>query len=301
MTHWRTASIDLITRMIISEIDFHIEGHQLRRTIFDPPNGIKTRAACLFTHGQGDNSGRYKDVLHPFTEAGIRCISVDLLGHGMSSGRRGNCGNIKFVDQIIQNNLDLIGALPYGIAGHSMGGLLTLRHLSLALEGKLPKPAFCWVNSPLLNPAQNRSALFVKLALTLAKIAPNVSIKTGASAELCRTPDDSIIGDSKALSLMNSIHGHQKISIGWGAELINISRYIYSVLPEHNSDIPFLFSQGDSDLICPHSIAEGFYAQLNFSNKRLEIFTNMRHETFAEPNKEELFKALREWISQLDL
>ena len=85
--------------MIISEHHVQIEGHLLHRTIFDPSEGEPSMVG-LFSHGQGDFSKRYQDVLHPFTDRGIRCISMDLLGHGLSPGKRGHCGGADFIDEI---------------------------------------------------------------------------------------------------------------------------------------------------------------------------------------------------------
>ncbi len=279
--------------MKVSEKSVQIDGHTLHQTIFDPIES-RPKMVCIFTHGQGDFSQRYEDVLHPFTEKGIRCISVDLLGHGKSPGKRGHCGDVAFIDQLIQSNLDLTEGLPYGIAGHSMGGLLTLRHLTVALEGKYPKPEFCWINSPLLRPANGKADWFVKVAKFLSKRAPKVTIKTGATPELCQTRE---AGVKRRGDKLKGELGHQRVSLGWGVELMNISDYIYQQLPQYQSAIPFLFTQGDADLICPHSVAEDFFNQLKLTNKSYHLYKDMRHETFAEPNNEELFSTIADWLN----
>ena len=272
----------------------NIDGHQLHRIIMDPPENVETRMVCLFTHGQGDYSERYIDVLHPFTQRGIRCISTDLLGHGESSGKRGHCGDLEFTDLIIQDHLKLVDSLPYGIAAHSMGGLLTLRHLALALENKLPMPEFCWVNAPLIDPIQKRPAWFITLIKWFSKLVPKVTIKTGATSALCRHQDS----DSKPKKKDPKSLGHQRVSIGWGVALLEAANYIQSILSQTPSDIPFLLTQGDEDYICPHRIAEEFFETLTLSQKKFILFPGMRHETFAEPNNHELFEALDQWLDQ---
>ncbi len=281
--------------MKISEHTVQIEEHLLHRTIFDPSD-TEPKMACLFSHGQGDFSKRYADVLHPFTERGIRCISMDLLGHGMSSGKRGHGGSTKLIDRVIESNLALTNGLDYGIAGHSMGGLLSLRHLTLALEGKLPMPKFCWVNSPLLQPAHGKADWFIKMARYIAKRAPKFTIKTGATPALCQTV---VAGATKQVSKTTELRkqlGHQKISLGWGVELIAISEYIAQNLPDKNIEVPFLLTQGDTDFICPNINADTFFEGLSLPNKTYHLFKGMRHETFAEPNNDEVFKALSDWL-----
>ena len=277
-----------------------IDGHQLHRIIMDPPEGVPTRMLCLFTHGQGDYSDRYTEVLHPFTQRGIRCISTDLLGHGGSSGKRGHCGDLTFIDLIIKDHFKLVGSLPYGIAGHSMGGLLTLRHLALSLEEKLPTPQFCWVNAPLLNPVQSRPAWFITLVKWFATIAPKITIKTGATATLCRHPSDDQSNSRPKKKDPKSL-GHQRVSIGWGVELLKAVEHTQATLPSSSKQIPFLLTQGDEDYICPHHIAQQFFQSLSFPQKTFKLFHNMRHETFAEPNNHELFETLDQWLDQVVL
>ncbi|MGJ8657644.1 MAG: alpha/beta fold hydrolase [Akkermansiaceae bacterium] len=259
----------------------------------DPPNDVTVRGVCLFTHGQGDYSERYTQVLHPFTERGIRCIAFDLHGHGSSPGKRGHVGKVSFVDAVIDKGIEMAGDLPYGIAGHSMGGLLTLRHLTLALQGNLPLPQFCWVNSVLLSPTQNKANWFVASAKILAKIHPKLIVKTGATPELCQTPIEGSFMEKGP-----DHPGHQNISIGWGVELIKTADFVHKNLPLMTSDIPFLYTQGGTDLICPDQIAEKFINSLKLTNKTYKLFPSMRHETFAEPDHQLLFDTIAHWLDE---
>ena len=277
--------------MEVTKQDINVHGHLLSCTLMNPDQGIETRAVCLFTHGQGDYSARYTEVLHPFTQRGIRCIAFDLRGHGQSPGKRGHVGKVNFIDAVIEKGIEMAGDLPYGIAGHSMGGLLTLRHLTLALQGKLPLPRFCWVNSVLLCPTHNKPDWFVKSAKILAKIHPRFIVKTGVTRELCQTPSED------GYTERGPDHpGHQDISIGWGVELIKAASFVQKTLPLITSDIPFLYTQGGTDLICPDQLAEKFIKSLKLTNKSYRLFPHMRHETFAEPDNQLIFNAIEEWL-----
>lgn len=279
--------------MIIRKQDIQVAGHLLHCIQMDPPDGVEPRAVCLFTHGQGDHSERYTEVLHPFTERGIRCIAFDLHGHGQSPGKRGHVGKVSFIDAVIEKGIEMARDLPYGIAGHSMGGLLTLRHLTLALQGNLPLPKFCWVNSVLLSPTHNKPGWFIRSAKILAKIHPSFMVKTGATPELCQTPSD-----GKFQERGPDHPGHQSISIGWGVELIKTADYVEKNLPLMTSGIPFLYTQGGTDLICPDQLAEKFINSLKLTNKTYKLFPNMRHETFAEPDHHLIFDTLDQWLDQ---
>ncbi len=277
--------------MKVTQKDIKVDGHILNCTIMEPPEGTKTKAVCLFTHGQGDYSARYTEVLHPFTQRGIKCIAFDLFGHGQSPGIRGHISNLNLIDAIIEKSIEMAADLPFGIAGHSMGGLLTLRHLTLALLGKTPPPTFCWVNSALLSLTQNKPDWFISTAKILSKIHPTLTIKTGATPELCQTPTDGQYIERKA-----NHPGHQNISIGWGVELIKTSQLVTQKLPTLISNIPFLFTQGGTDHICPDIIAQKFVNSLKLTNKTYKLFPHMRHETFAEPDHHLVFETISTWL-----
>lgn len=268
----------------------NIDGHRLHRIVVHPPAGIEERAACIFSHGQGDYSERYADVLAPFSERGIRCIATDLQGHGRSPGRRGQVGKLSLVDRVIESNLAACDGLATGIAGHSMGGLLTLRHLLRALDGELEEPKFCWVNAPLLDPADGRSRWFVEGARLLAQIAPNLTINTGVSPEMCRSNAE---GEP---SPTESELGHQRISLGWGVGLLEMAASVTGRLPTKTLIHPFLLTQGSADQVCPAKYAAALYDKLDWPNKQYTSFTGMRHETFEEANKQELFDTVAEWL-----
>lgn len=270
----------------------NIDGHLMHRTIMRPNPGTQERAACIFNHGQGDYGERYLDVLHPFTERGITCIITDQLGHGRSPGTRGHVGTADFTDKIIASNLTAADGLPTGIAGHSMGGLLTLRHLTLSLSGKLPMPEFCWVNAPLLHPGSTKKPWFVALVRQIAKIAPSPTIHTGVTADMCRKG----AAKNRKLPKDPAALGHQRVSLGWGTELLEIARFVHHHLPDSTAAIPFLLTQGEEDTVCPASFAQSFFEKLRLPNKSYREFPGMRHETFAEANRKRLFKTVAEWL-----
>lgn len=247
---------------------------------------------CLFTHGQGDYAERYAEVLHPFTERGIRCILTDLPGHGRSLGKRGHL-RLKDVDAIISYNLELAGDLPVGIAGHSMGGLLTLRHLALSLRGELPLPSFCWVNGPLLHPANGHPEWFVQIAHKIAKLLPTKTIGTKVTTEQCSRGD---ANDDRAPKL--SELGHHRVSLSWGSRLIEAAELVQTTLPSATFHNPFLLTQGLDDQICPPEFAHKLFQQLQWPKKEYIGLDAMRHETFAEPHRQILFDKLADWIDR---
>jgi alpha-beta hydrolase superfamily lysophospholipase len=145
----------------------------------------------------------------------------------------------------------------------------------------------------LLSPTQNKPDWFIKSAKLLAKFHPKFIVKTGATPELCQTPTD-----GNFIERPPDHPGHQDISIGWGVELIKTADFVGKNLPLMTSDIPFLYTQGGTDLICPDQIAERFINSLKLTNKTYKLFPGMRHETFAEPNNELIFDTINGWLDE---
>ncbi len=247
---------------------------------------------CIFTHGQGDYAERYVEVLHPFTQSGIRCILSDLPGHGRSGGKRGHL-RLRDIDALIQHNLALAGSLPVGIAGHSMGGLLTLRHLALSLKGELAQPAFCWVNGPLLKPANGHPDWFVGIAKKIGKLLPRTTIDTKVTAEQCNRGEP---GDDRVPKLGDL--AHQRVSLGWGSQLIEISEFVHETLTSHHYPNPFLLTQGLEDQICPPEFSRQLFQELEWPQKQWTGLEGMRHETFAEPHRQLLFDTVSDWVER---
>ncbi|MDB4541078.1 lysophospholipase [Akkermansiaceae bacterium] len=138
--------------MIVESQKITLAGHQLHRLILKP-EGL-SQGSLVFFHGQGDFIDRYPSILEIFVENGITCILTDLPGHGQSSAKRGHVPGFDFVDLLLEDSLENLTG-PFGIAGHSMGGMLAIR----ALLKNPDRFDYAWISSPLLAPARQGSPL----------------------------------------------------------------------------------------------------------------------------------------------
>jgi len=272
-----------------------IHGHHLNRLVMHPESDVPVRANAMFYHGQGDYAERYPNVLEPFTRRGIRCTVTDFLGHGRSPGRRGDCGDEKLLDSVIINTLESMDDLPYGIMGHSMGGLLACRHLVLAGKGLLPEPAFCWASSPLLHPGNGRSAAFRKGVGILAAIMPSLTISTGVTPEMCRLKNDEDEKKVIAEQPKNKLW-HRRTSIGWGLFLIKVSEMLQQEIGNISKHTKLLLTQGSDDPVCPVEFARDFFERLPNTYKNYREIEGMLHEPFAGIGRERLFDSLETWL-----
>ncbi len=288
-----------------------IEGYLLNRLVMHPSENVPVKAVALFYHGQGDYAERYLDVLGPFTEQGIRCVVTELPGHGLSPGRRGHCGEATLLDAVIHDTLLTQGVidgngeragvgLPYGVMGHSMGGLLAVRHLILSGTGELPLPGFAWLSSPLLRPSNARPPLFREIIRWLAPIIPSFTVSTGVTPAHCRVKSEQDEGGEPQgeVSAKHQLW-HNRISIGWGATLLDVEQLVEDSIDQIPPAIPLLYTQGAEDPICLVEVARVMFDRLPNKHKNYHEFEHLLHEPFRGDGSEELFDALEAWIESL--
>ncbi|MDG1356993.1 MAG: alpha/beta fold hydrolase [Akkermansiaceae bacterium] len=284
-----------------------IDGRVLHQLIIHPADDVDVRAQAIFYHGHGDYAERYLDVLHPFVDRGIRCIITDLPGHGHSPGIRGHCGDVKLLDAVIKNTLEYFkrsGNLPYGVMGHSMGGLLAARHLVLAGQGELPHPSFAWLSSPLVNPSRGRRSAFLRMARILAPVVPGFTFSTHVKPENFSAKTDVIIDDnltSDEECITKHRLWHNRVSLGWGTALLDFSNLIHKHVEDIPAETVLLCTQGKQDWVCPAKITKQFFDNLPSLAKHYEEIEELRHEPFSGEGSERLFHTLESWVDSLQL
>jgi len=104
--------------------------------IWEPQGATLKDSAILLLHGITAHSGPYGMITEPLAEKGFTIYGLDLRGHGLSDGKRGDSPNMgRFID-------DLCEALAFVkerhakvvLLGHSLGVLSSLIALNNCLE-----------------------------------------------------------------------------------------------------------------------------------------------------------------------
>jgi alpha-beta hydrolase superfamily lysophospholipase len=96
--------------------------------------GDAPRAVVLVSHGHGEHGGRYAELARHLAEHGMAVHAIDHRGHGRSDGPRGHVD--RFADYVRDLETwrravtaDVPPATPVFLLGHSLGGLIAIRHL----------------------------------------------------------------------------------------------------------------------------------------------------------------------------
>jgi alpha-beta hydrolase superfamily lysophospholipase len=136
----------------------------------------------LLVHGLGEHAGRYAELACELRNWGFAVRAYDQRGHGLSGGPRGGLTHDTALLDDLAEVIDATRASqrrlgqqgqPLILLGHSLGGLVASRFVSLQLR---PVDALV-MSSPALDPGL--SALQKILVATLPAVAPNLRVNNG--------------------------------------------------------------------------------------------------------------------------
>jgi alpha-beta hydrolase superfamily lysophospholipase len=136
------------------------------------------RAAVLVSHGLGEHGGRYADVARDLAAHGVSTFAVDHRGHGRSGGPRAYAERFeRLVDDFEAFRRAIVASLPDSLPvfllGHSLGGLIAIRHLQT-------HPDAGWrgavLSSPLLGVAVKAPWWKVAASGVLSRWLPSLAI-----------------------------------------------------------------------------------------------------------------------------
>ena len=180
-------------------------------------DALPPRAVVLIVHGLGEHAGRYDHVARQLLDWGFAVRAYDQRGHGESGGARGGLpseapaagrpgrgGGRHAPARAAPAACGRPAApLPLILLGHSMGGLVAARFVSLQLR---PVDGLV-LSSPALDPGLN--ALQKLLLATLPAIAPNLRVGNGLKPEFI-SHDPQVVSRYQADPLV-----HDRSRRGW--------------------------------------------------------------------------------------
>ena len=264
---------------------------------------LPPRAVVLLVHGLGEHAIRYDHVARRLLDWGFAVRAYDQRGHGESGGARGGLSSesllledlAEVVDDTRQRSLRLpradgaladADALPLILLGHSLGGLVAGRFVSLGLrtvEGLV-------MSSPALDPGLN--AIQKLLLATLPAIAPNLRVNNGVKPEFI-SHDPQVVRKYQADPLV-----HAKISA-------RLAKFIATAGPATVAaaatwTTPTLLMYAGADKLVNPAGSRAF-AEAAASNGGAQVvttrcFDGLYHEIFNELDAAPVFASLKAWL-----
>ncbi|MBI4731395.1 MAG: lysophospholipase [Chloroflexi bacterium] len=252
------------------------------------PDG-NMKAAVVLVHGLGEHCGRYAHVGATLAKNGYGLFGFDLRGHGKSGGPRGHSPSfeafMKDIDGMFEKVKEKFPGKPLFVYGHSLGGILVLNYI---LRRK-PELKGAVVTSPGMRTALEEQKAKVALAKLLGSLAPSASLPSGLDVDVL-SHDVEVVRAYKADPLV-----HDKVSFGMGKNLLQAIQWAFDHASEFS--VPLLLMHGTEDQIAyPRGSQE--FASLVKGDCTLKLWEGMYHETHNEPEKEQVFTYLLEWLAK---
>ena len=271
---------------------------------------VRPHGSVLIVHGLGEHSGRYAHVAAQLNGAGWNVVGYDQRGHGASEGARG-C--LVAADDLLLDLSRVIDAVraaydgPLVLIGHSMGGLVAARFVAegVAIDergsagpgapgAESAAPAL-WhrkvdalvLSSPALDigmrPVQRL------LLMLLGPLTPNLAVGNGLKpAWISRAPAvvAAYIGDPLV---------HDRIAPRLARFMVDSGPFVLARAPRWT--VPTLLLYAGSDRCVVPGGSAAFAAAAPKDVVRVRRFEPLFHEIFNEPEQEEVFAALRDWLA----
>ncbi|GMR12289.1 MAG: alpha/beta hydrolase [Gemmatimonadota bacterium] len=247
-------------------------------------------AIVVIVHGLGDHAGRYDLVAESLVARGFTVFGFDQRGHGRSQGIRGHARSFgqlrEDLGRAIREARSVSGGLPLFLWGHSMGGLLVIRHL----QGDPGDIRGAVITSPWLATRAPVPEWKRFSARILDRIAPWLALSTGLVPEmLMRDADriqayreDRLVHDRISPRLYHVVLEEQK------AALANADRF----------DTPGLFLVPQADPLVVPSVTKAFAEAIQDGRATVVPLPGLLHEPHNEPERGDVFLAAGDWIDQ---
>lgn len=245
------------------------------------------RAVMILVHGLGEHSTRYAHLAEKFTDQGIAVFTLDNRGHGKTPGTRGVMNFDKVVTDIGER-LEEVGErypdAPVIVFGHSLGGLLTMTY---TVHNK-PAIAAQIASAPALDSELREQRLKFALANLLGGVVPDIVLPTGLdSSGVSRDPK--VVAAYEADPLV-----HDKGSTG-------LAKATFAAMDEMMAQtsfpVPLLIVHGTGDRLTVPAASKIFVNQVTGDVTLIE-YEGMYHEPHNEPEQDEVFADIMEWLDQ---
>lgn len=253
-----------------------------------PPRGV-----VLLVHGLGEHAGRYDHLANSLSNWGFMVCAYDQRGHGESSGVPGTLPTrtalLDDLAEVVQETRQQYATLPLILLGHSLGGLVASRFVSLGM-GRVDALV---LSSPALDA---RLGIIQKLLLkVLSGIAPNLSVGHGLKPKFI-SRDPQVVKDYLADRRV-----HDKISPRLGQFIATAGPATVAVANQWRTPTLLMYAGADK-LVNPAGSRR--FAKRASESKLVQpgtvtaqCFEGYYHELFNEPKPAPVFKLLKSWLT----
>ena len=254
-----------------------------------PERGTAVRGMVLLVHGLGEHIGRYEALAQTLNGWGFAVRGYDQHGHGQSAGVPGGLpSDSRLLDDLAEivdhTRARMAPDLPLILFGHSLGGLVAARFVSLQLR---PVEALV-LSSPALDAGLN--AWQRLLLAVVPRWWPDLRMGNGLDPVFL-SHDPQVVADYRADRLV-----HERISARLGRFIADAGAATLAAAPAWRVPTLLLFA-GDDHLVNPEG-SRRFARAAPREQLTSLCFETLYHEIFNEKERRPVLTALRRWLDQ---
>jgi len=254
--------------------------------------GLQIRGVVLIVHGLGEYAGRYDHVAATLHGWGFEVRAYDQRGHGESGGKAGTLpSNTALLDDladVVDDIRQQYPKQPLILLGHSMGGLVAARFVSLGIR---PMDALV-MSSPALDAGLGRFQRW--LLRVLHGALPNLRLRNGLNANfISRNPQ-------AVKAYLKDRLVHNKISLRLGQFIATAGPCVMADAAHWRTPTLLMYAGADR-LVNPAGSDE--FASLAATSTAVKPgtvtakrFDGCYHELFNEPEAGQVFESLKSWL-----
>ena len=247
------------------------------------------RGVVLIVHGLGEHAWRYDHVAQRLNSWGFAVRGYDQYGHGESMGLR---GALPSPDRLLADLAEVMDesrarmnvGTPLIVFGHSMGGLVAARLVSLAAR---PVQALI-MSSPALDAGLS---MFQKLLLAVVPwFAPDLRVRNGLDPSFI-SHDPGIVSAYKSDPLV-----HDRISAQLAVFIARNGPATIAAAPAWT--VPTLLLYAGADKLVKPAGSRAFAQRAPKDVVSAHCFEKLYHEIFNElaADREYVFDELKRWL-----
>ncbi len=253
------------------------------------------KATVLVIHGLGEYAERYSHISNTLVdELGMVAWNISLEGYGRSDGRRGYVPSFEGYYEDLSTLSKLLNDkhpnLPRFVAGHSMGGLISLelayRHPETIEGGGVHVSGPCLA----FHPSQHVRGQNVLLSVG-NKLLPKVTAAKVDPVQTLRPANMYTEQDAEMLNLKVPLHTARvfdvqmkRFAAEWRAGKVGY---------------PFFIVMGENDGTCDLQTAKDFCAAGTNENKGMDVIAERKHEVWQEDNWKETIQLGVDWLRKM--
>lgn len=263
------------------------DGENIAMQDWPLPDGLALRGMVLVVHGLGEHAGRHDALARRLNGWGFAVRGYDQYGHGESGGGRGRLPKSTrllddLADIVDSTRLRMPAGVPLILLGHSLGGLVVGRFVSLGLrqvEGLV-------MSSPALDPGL--SPLQKLLLATVPYVLPSLAVGNGLDPAFL-SHDERVVA---AYRVDPRVHDRVSGRLG---------RFIADAAPATVASastwkMPTLLLYAGDDRIVDPAGSRAFAASAPSGVVTTACFAALYHELFNEADPEPVYLVLRRWL-----